>query len=58
MHRPLPQPPHMDGELSKKSEEDNTTKYEDAARLFLTEISHDVATLMERKMEERYEHIT
>ena len=48
----------MDGELSKKREEDNTTKYVETVRMFLTEISNDVATLMERKMEERYEHIT
>ena len=48
----------MDGELSKKREEDNTTKYVETVRMFLTEISHDVATLMERKMEKRYARIS
>ena len=48
----------MDGELSKKREEDNTTKYVETVRMFLTEISNDVATLVERKMEERYARIS
>ena len=44
----------MDTELSKKRAEITN---EEIARIFLTEVSHDVAIVMEMKLEERYGRI-